>query len=253
MEWHVEDLSDNEREEQLRRWWSENWLWIVGGIALGLGLLAGWQYWQKSRLQSAEQDEAAYMAVLDSLSQNQQDAAIKKSDDLRRLHPTTPYADQSDLALARALVDSRKFDDAAKRLRTVAENSRDPQLRLVARSRLARVLGEQGKHDDALALLDVAKAGEFAPLFHEIRGDLYAAKGDAASARKEYDAALAGGGAPGAAPALDTQYVELKRDALASAATVATNAPPAPAATTATPPASAPAATTARPAEAAKP
>jgi predicted negative regulator of RcsB-dependent stress response len=253
MEWHVEDLSDNEREEQLRRWWSENWLWIVGGIALGLGLLAGWQYWQKSRLQSAEQDEAAYMAVLDSLSQNQQDAAIKKSDDLRRLHPKSPYADQSDLALARALVDSRKFDDAAKRLRTVAENSRDPQLRLVARSRLARVLGEQGKHDDALALLDVAKAGEFAPLFHEIRGDLYAAKGDAASARKEYDAALAGGGAPGEAPALDTQYVELKRDALASAATVATNAAPAPAATTAAPPASAPAATTARPAEAAKP
>jgi predicted negative regulator of RcsB-dependent stress response len=244
MEWHVEDLSDNEREEQLRRWWSDNWLWIVGGIALGLGLLAGWQYWQKSRLQSAEQDEAAYMAVLDSLSQNQQDAAIKKSDDLRRLHPKSPYADQSDLALARALVDSRKFDDAAKRLRTVAENSRDPQLRLVARSRLARVLGEQGKHDDALALLDVAKAGEFGPLFHEIRGDLYAAKGDAASARKEYDAALAGGGAPGEAPALDTQYIELKRDALASAATVATQAAPT---------APAPDATAARPAEAAKP
>jgi len=46
----VEDLSDNEREEQLRRWWSENWLWIAGGIALGLGALAGFQYWQKTRL-----------------------------------------------------------------------------------------------------------------------------------------------------------------------------------------------------------
>ena len=240
----MEDLSDNEREEQLRRWWAENWLWIVGGIALGLGLLAGWQYWQKSRLQSAEQDEAAYMAVLDSLSQNQQDAAIKKADDLRNLHPKSPYADQSDLALARALVDARKFDDAAKRLRNVADRSRDPQLRLVALSRLARVLGEQGKHDDALALLDVGKAGEFAPLFHEIRGDLYAAKGDAASARKEYDAALAGGGAAGEAPALDTQYVELKRDSLGGAQTVATNEAPA---------ATVPAAAPTEPAEAAKP
>jgi predicted negative regulator of RcsB-dependent stress response len=53
MEWHVEDLSDNEREEQLARW--STMAWIVGGIALGLGLLAGWQYWQKSRLRSAEQ------------------------------------------------------------------------------------------------------------------------------------------------------------------------------------------------------
>jgi predicted negative regulator of RcsB-dependent stress response len=244
MEWHVEDLSDNEREEQLRRWWSENWLWIVGGIALGLGLLAGWQYWQKSRLQSAEQDEAAYMAVLDSLNQNQQDAAIKKADDLRGLHPKSPYADQSDLALARALVDARKFDDAAKRLRTVADSSRDPQLRLVALSRLARVLGEQGKHDDALALLDVAKAGAFAPLFHEIRGDLYAAKGDAASARKEYDAALAGSGEPGEAPALDTRYVELKRDALGATQALATNeAAPTPG----------PETTMSEPAEAAKP
>lgn len=244
MEWHVEDLSDNEREEQLRRWWSENWLWIVGGIALGLGLLAGWQYWQKSRMQSAEQDEAAYMAVLDSLSQNQQEAAAKKADDLRGLHPKSPYADQSDLALARALVDARKYDDAAKRLRTVADNSRDPQLRLVALSRLARVLGEQGKHDEALALLDVGKAGEFAPLFHEIRGDLFAAKGDATAARKEYDAALAGGGAPGEAPALDTQYIELKRDALASTGTAATSAPP---------PAAVPDAAATAPAEAAKP
>jgi predicted negative regulator of RcsB-dependent stress response len=234
----VEDLSDNEREEQLRRWWSDNWLWIVGGIALGLGALAGWQYWQKSRTQSSEQDEAAYMAVLDSLSQNQQDAAIKKADDLRALHPKSPYADQSDLALARALVDARKFDDAAKRLRIVADSSRDPQLRQVATTRLARVLAEQGKHDDALALLDVGRAGGFAPLYHEIRGDILAAKGDAAGARKEYDTALAASttGVDGG----DTQYIELKRDALALDA-AASSASPAAAPASAPAPAAAPA------------
>jgi predicted negative regulator of RcsB-dependent stress response len=223
----VEDLSDNEREEQLRRWWAENWLWIVGGIALGLGLLAGWQYWQKSRLQSAEQDEAAYMSVLDSLSKQQLDAASKSAGDLRAQHPKSPYADQADLALARALVDQRKFDDAAKHLRTVADASRDPQLRQIATTRLARVLSEEGKHDDALKLLDVEKAGSFAPLFHEIRGDVQAAKGDAAAARQEYDSALAAATAAKTAegPALDTQYIELKRDALAPAAAPAVTPP----------------------------
>ncbi|HET7203108.1 MAG TPA: tetratricopeptide repeat protein [Steroidobacteraceae bacterium] len=230
----MEDLSDNEREEQLRRWWSENWLWIVGGIALGLGLLAGWQYWQKSRLQAAEQDEAAYLAVLDSLSQNQPDAAIKKADELRGLHPKSPYADQSDLALARSLVDARKYDDAARRLRAVVQSSRDPELRLVATTRLARVLAEQGKHDDALALLDVGKAGAFAPVFHEVRGDVLAAKGDVAGARQAYDAALAGSGAPGDGAAIDTQYVELKRDALGTAGPVATASADMPASTPAT-------------------
>jgi predicted negative regulator of RcsB-dependent stress response len=218
----VEDLSDNEREEQLRRFWSENWLWIVGGIALGLGALAGWQYWQKSRLTAAEQDEAAYVAVLDSLSKSDRDAAMKKADDLRGLHPKSPYADQSDLALARFAIDRREFDDAAKRLRTVADTSRDPQLRLIAQSRLARVLAEQGKHDDALKLLDVTKAGSFTPIFHEIRGDVLAAKGDVGGARQAYDAALAATSAPDA-QAFDRAFVELKRDALPAAG--ATSAP----------------------------
>jgi len=52
----VEDLTDNEREEQLRRWWSDNWAWIIGGVALGLAVLGGWQYWQRHQQQSAEAD-----------------------------------------------------------------------------------------------------------------------------------------------------------------------------------------------------
>ncbi|MGB7739846.1 MAG: tetratricopeptide repeat protein [Steroidobacteraceae bacterium] len=226
----MEDLSDNEREEQLRRFWAENWLWIVGGIALGLGGLAGWQYWQKSQLNASEQDEASYVAVLDSLSKNDKDAAAKKAGALRGLHPNSPYADQADLALARFAVDTRDLDEATKRLRTVAESSRDPELRLIAQSRLARVLSEQGKHDDALKLLDVANAGSFTPVFHEIRGDVLAAKGDIAGARQAYDSALAATTSV-QAQAFDREYVELKRDALP--ATVAAAAPAvAPAATT---------------------
>jgi len=230
----VEDLSDNEREEQLRRFWAENWLWIAGGIALGLGGLAGWQYWQQSKLNASEQDEASYVAVLDSLGKNDKEAAAKKAGDLRGLHPKSPYADQADLALARFAVDTRDFDEAAKRLRTVAETSRDPELRLIAQSRLARVLSEQGQHDDALKLLDVTNAGSFTPVFHEIRGDVLAARGDVAGARQPYDAALAAT-TSAQAQAFDREYVELKRDALSTATTAPVIAP------AAAPPAVAPA------------
>jgi predicted negative regulator of RcsB-dependent stress response len=220
----VEDLSDNEREEQLRRWWADNWLWIIGGIALGLGALAGWNYWQTSKLKAAELDESSYLAVLDALGRNDKDAAIKQATDLRKLHPKSPYADQSDLALARFAVDQRDFDGAAQRLRAVADSSRDAELRLIATTRLARVLAEQGKHDEALKLLDVTQAGSFAPLYHDLRGDILAARNDAAGAREAYDAALA---ATVADPpqGFDRAYVELKRDALAGAATAAATAP----------------------------
>jgi predicted negative regulator of RcsB-dependent stress response len=208
----VEDLTDNEREEQLRRWWSDNWAWIIGGIALGLALLAGWQYWQRYQQQTAERDEASYMAVLESLNRDQREEAAKQAAELRESRPDSAYADQAELALARAAVMQREFDEAARLLRGVADRSRDAELRLVARTRLARVLIEQGKHDEALASLDAERAGAFAGLVHELRGDALAGKGDAAGARAEYDAALA---AAGPESGLDAQFIELKRDALA--------------------------------------
>jgi predicted negative regulator of RcsB-dependent stress response len=247
----VEDLSDNEREEQLRKFWRENWLWIVGGIGLGLGGLAAWQYWQQTKIAAAEQDEASYVAMLDLLSKNDKDAATKKADGLRALHPKSPYADQADLALARFAVDTRDFDVAVKRLRGVADSSRDPELRLIAQARLARVLSEQGRHDDALKLLDVTKAGEFTAVFHEARGDILAAKGDVAGARQAYDAALASSTAA-ASQSFDRAFVELKRDALPAAATVAA-VTPAPATAAPVPAAAAPAPAAVTPAAGAKP
>ena len=153
-----------------------------------------------------------------SLGANQFDAASAKAKELRDLHPKSPYADQADLALARAAVERNDLPEAAKRLKLVADGSRDPELRQIAKARLARVLVEQGKHDEALAQLDIANAGSFGALYHELRGDAFAAKGDAAGARQEYDAALAG---TQTEPGIDKAYVELKRDALASSATAA--------------------------------
>jgi predicted negative regulator of RcsB-dependent stress response len=244
----VEDLSDIEREEQLRRWWSENWAWIIGGVALGLALLGGWQWWQRHQLQSAEADESGYLAVVEALGKNDRDGAATQAKALRERRPESAYADQAELALARAAIERGDLDGAVPLLRGVVDRSKDPELKLVARTRLARVLVEQGKPDDALALLEPSSAGAFAPMVREIRGDALAAKGDAAAARAEYDAALQAAVETGS---LDRNYVELKRDAMAAtpAATAAPVAPAAPAATAApTPGASVPAAAAEAPA-----
>ena len=237
----VEELTDNEREEQLRRWWGDNWAWILGGVALGLAGLWGYNYWQTAKANEAQQDASAYQSVIALLGQGKLDEAAAGTKALRDLHPKSPYADQADLAVARAAVESRKYEDGATHLRTVMDGSRDAELRVIARTRLARVLVEQAKYDDALALLDVATAGAYAALYHDLRGDAYAGKQLVAEARREYDAALA---VAEDASGLDRAFVELKRDALPEASAAAAAAPataaapvagPAPA--TATPPA----------------
>lgn len=211
----MEDLSDNEAEETLRAWVRNNWLTVVGGLAIGFGAIGGWQYWQKSQRAAKEADSAAYQSEIDALGANQFDSAAQQAKQLRDQHPGSPYADQADLALARSAVEANKLDEAATHLKTVMDASRDPQLQQVARTRLARVRIEQGKPDEALALLDVASAGAFVGLYHDIRGDALAAKGDAKGARQEYDAAIA---AAATDPAVDKAYVELKRDHLPGAA-----------------------------------
>ncbi len=221
----MEDLTDNEREEQIRRWWSDNWAWIIGGVALGLALLAGWQYWQRYQAQTGEQDARSYRAVIESLSRDQRDEAVKQAAELRERRPGSVYADQAELALARAAIDRREFDEATRLLKAIADRSQDVELRRVAQTRHARVLVEQGKHDEAIALLDPAQAGAFAALFHDIRGDAYAAKGDAVSAKREFEAALAAGDE---AVGVDRAFIELKRDATPLAVAAAPAAPAAP-------------------------
>jgi predicted negative regulator of RcsB-dependent stress response len=124
--------------------------------------------------------------------------------------------------LVRAAIDRREFDEAARLLKAIADQTKDAEMRRVAPTRLARAAGEPGKHDEAIALLDPAQAGAFAALFHHIRGDAFAAKGDTAAAKREFEAALAAGDE---ALGLDRAFVELKRDATPLTADVAPAVP----------------------------
>jgi predicted negative regulator of RcsB-dependent stress response len=203
----VEDyLTDRDQEEALRNWWRENWKWLLAGVALGLGLLAGYQYWQKYRTQRGEQAAKVYVEFQKALAGNDVEQAERLLNDLSGEHGTSAYTQQGRLLLAKRETDAGRFDEAIKQLREVADKSRDEELGQIARVRLARLLIQTGKHDEALQTLDIEKAGAFAPQMREVRGDALAAKGDAQGARAEYAAALAAE----AKGQIDRATVELK-------------------------------------------
>jgi len=186
----VEDyLSDREQEEALRRWWQENWRWILGGIALGLALLAAWYYWQHYKTQQAHQASAMFAEY--QAAGADEAAAQSALDRLIAEHPKSAYTAHARLDQAKKHVDAQRYDEAAAQLRAVADTSKDDELAWIARLRLARVLIQQGKHDEVLSLLKPEKAGAFAARVREVRGDALFAKGDTEGARAEYAAALA--------------------------------------------------------------
>jgi predicted negative regulator of RcsB-dependent stress response len=184
-------LSDREQEEALRNFWRENWRWIVGGVVLGLAVLGGLRYYETARERAAAEAAKLYEDLQAALAKPDVEQASGVLATLTADHGSSGYAQQGRLLVAKAHVDGGKFDEAIVQLRAVADRSDDEELAQIARLRLARLLIQQGKHDEVLQLLSAESAGAFAAQVREIRGDALYAKGDRDAARAEYAAALA--------------------------------------------------------------
>lgn len=206
--------TDAETVEQLRAWWRENGLWIIGGIALGAAVLLGWRWWSEWREDILTRASDTYRQVVVEADNGDHVNALGLAESLRETRWPTPYADLAALYLARSASAQGDLDAAREQLRRVIDSSRDDETVQLARVRLARVLLAAGALDEAAALVDGAEAGRYAPLFAELRGDLAVARGDTDAAAAAYRDALS-------APAdgvVDRALIEMKLDDLGASA-----------------------------------
>jgi predicted negative regulator of RcsB-dependent stress response len=181
-----EYLSEKEQWEQIRAWLRDNGLWIIAGIAVGAAALGGWRWYQDHVDSVGAQAGAKYTQVVDAFGRGDRTQGFVLLGELERDYSSSPYVDQGKLMAVRMYVDVGDLDKAVAELQDVAEHSKDSELALLARLRLARVQIAQKKADAALATLNGVKPGAFEPRYHEILGDAYYAKGDKATALKEY-------------------------------------------------------------------
>ena len=207
-------LSEKEQIQKIKAWLKENGPFIVAGLVLGIAGLAGWNYWQSYKIERAESAGAAYQEVVIAVQGGDADQAAARLDALVAGFETTPYANQGRLIVAKLHVEQGRFEAAAEQLQTVVSTTRDPELEMIARVRLARVLLAADRSSEALEVLDLSRAGSFAPRFHEVRGDVLAARGEKEAATDEYRLALE---SPGDG-VIDPQAVRLKLESLGGAA-----------------------------------
>ena len=194
--------------EQLRRWWRENWMALVGGLALGMAGIFGWEAWTNAQNATAERASQLY-EDLEKAPADQPDHLKEIGQKLTSEFADTPYAAQGQLLLAQRAVERNDFEGAREGLNWAIGHTDDPGLKKVAKLRLARVLWQLGKPDDALAQLDVADDDAFASLYQELRGDIQLGKGDRAAARAAYEKALAAGPAPAGRDELQRKLEQL--------------------------------------------
>jgi predicted negative regulator of RcsB-dependent stress response len=212
----VEDyLSEKEQWEWLRDQVRQNAPTVIAAIAVTAAALFGWRWWQAHQDAERVAASSSYTQIITTLDHGDRPQAFKLMADLEHSHPASPYADQAHLLAARLYVESSELDKANTELSAVMRTSKDPELALIARLRLARVQIAQGKASDALATLNGANPGAFAGRYHEVRGDAYFASGDKATALTEYRSAQAAS-LGGEAALLNLKIADLAGDAPAA-------------------------------------
>ena len=185
-------LTDDEQWEAIKVWIRENGLWMLGGVVLAVVLLYGYRYYQGHRDTQDLNAAAQFSVMTAAIDANDGAAAKSTAAAIIKDYPASPYADQAELMLARLAIDDGQDVNAIEQLMHVMNNSKDSQLRHIARLRVARVQIDQGKPDDAISTLAAVPPGKFESRYHEVHGDALVAKKDVSGAIREYRAALTG-------------------------------------------------------------
>jgi predicted negative regulator of RcsB-dependent stress response len=218
------DLDEQEKLGDLKAWWSR-WGTILTGIitvvALAFAGTQGWKWWTAKQ---AAEASTLYFAISEGMNKNEAAKIKDATAQLLEKYPSTGYAPRGALLAAKAAFDAGDLPLARTHLEWVANNSKEEELKSLARLRLAAVQLDQKKYDEALATLDAKHHEAFSGLFLDMRGDVFKIQGKFADAKTAYEAALL---------KLDTkgqqkQYTQLKLDALPPVATTPTPAAAAP-------------------------
>ena len=200
-------LSEKEQIDQLRSWWSEYGGYVIGGLGLGIALLAGLNYYTNSKLDAQLEASVLYESLTGHVVTGSLEAAEAVADELGTDYASTSYAPQAQLAMARLYMDKNRDQDAADALSGIIDSDADEEIKLVARARLARVLLYQNKAQEVVDLLEGQQSEGFAPAYQELLGDAYYALGRVEDAQVAYQSVLLN---PLSRDAVDQRLVQWK-------------------------------------------
>lgn len=184
------NLEEQEQIDALKGWWSDNGKLVMVAVIACLLTIAAFQGWRYYRAQQA--DRAA--ALFSQLDQAQRASEHKKVRDIAaqliQNYGSTHYAGMAALSAAKSSFETGEMDDARKNLQWAIDKAREEEMRDIARLRLAGVLLDDKKYDEALKLLSEKATDSYAPLYEDRRGDVLTAQGKHAEARSAYQLAL---------------------------------------------------------------
>lgn len=177
-----EYLSEEEQLARLRSWWQNNGIALLVGVVLVVAGVFGWRWYQDREEQKLFDASARYAEFLTASGAAREALAEQiVSEGSGTAYPAFVLLHQADAAVA-----DGDAEAAERFLGQAIEAASGPELADAARLRLARVLFDGGRDDEALRLLGEIRGSGWQALAAELQGDIQLAGGDRALAHDSY-------------------------------------------------------------------
>ena len=184
------NLEDQDNIDGIKTWWDKFGTAITIVLTAVLVTIGGMQAWKYYQQQQAQQ--AADLYVLLQQVQLSNDAA--KINDAAHLltegFPSSGYAPRAALIAAQADVQAGNNKRARQNLQWIIDHAKETTMHDLARLRIAGILLDEEKYDEALRILNIQHGETFAGLYLDRRGDVQVASKKISEARLSYQAAI---------------------------------------------------------------
>ena len=184
------DLQEQEQLEAIKSWWERYGNLIMATAIACLLTIAAFQGWRYYRHQQSLAAVTLYEQLVQAERANEHKKVRDIAAQITDKYARTPYAAMAALSAARAGFESGDLAASKSQLQWVIDNGREDELHDVARLRLAGVLLDEKKYDEALALVNADHGQAFSGLYADLKGDILLAQGKPGAARGAYQQAL---------------------------------------------------------------
>lgn len=183
------DLEEQEQLDQIKHFWKQYGNAITWGLIVVLSIFASWNFYQYRQRSQATQSATLFEEVERSVQAADVDKLERVFTEMKDRFPSTTYAQQTGLLLAKQLVQAGKLEPAKGALTWVSEQSKDAGYQALAKLRLASLLTDSKEYDKALTLLATSFPVGFEALVADRKGDVYQLQGKSTEAIAEYQKA----------------------------------------------------------------
>ena len=184
------NLEDQDNIDGVKTWWDKFGTAIAILLTAVLVAIGGTQAWKYYQQQQAQQAADLYVLLQQVRLSNEPAKINDAAHLLTEGFPSSGYASRAAFIAAQADVEAGNNKRAIQNLQWIIDNAKETALHDVARLRIAGILLDEEKYDEALRILKTQHGETFAGLYSDRKGDILVASKKISEARLSYQAAI---------------------------------------------------------------